>query len=144
MAVVSESRECPNKSCPGRSLSSAEEPANPWGAIHAIHASGLKVPDDISVVGYDDTAGSLYLTPPLTTVRFPVAEMGHRAGQIILDIIRKGASSPQESITLPVELVARESTAPLATWLEDKRIEPTSRQLLRHAVTPNLCDFWRP
>jgi DNA-binding LacI/PurR family transcriptional regulator len=86
-----------------------------WGATHAIHASGLKVPDDISVVGYDDTAGSLYLTPLLTTARFPVAEMGRRAGQIILDIIREGASSPKESITLLVELVVRESTAPLAT-----------------------------
>lgn len=86
-----------------------------WGAMHAIHASELRTPDDISVVGYDDAAGSLYLTPPLTTVRFPVAEMGRRAGQIILNVIREGASCPPESITLPVELVVRKSTAPPAT-----------------------------
>jgi DNA-binding LacI/PurR family transcriptional regulator len=82
------------------------------GAIHAIYDAGLAVPDDISVVGYDDTISASYLNPPLTTVKFPVAEMGRRAGQIILELAQEEGSLPAQTITLPVELVVRGSTAP--------------------------------
>jgi DNA-binding LacI/PurR family transcriptional regulator len=82
------------------------------GAMHAVHDAGLVVPDDISVVGYDDTTSSAYQNPPLTTVKFPVAEMGRQAGQIILRLIREEGGLPPKTVTLPVELVVRGSTAP--------------------------------
>lgn len=82
------------------------------GAIHAIYDAGLKVPDDISVVGYDDTISATYLNPPLTTIKFPVAEMGRRAGEMILELAQEKGSLPAQTITLPVELVIRGSTAP--------------------------------
>lgn len=82
------------------------------GAIHAIFNAGLTVPADISVVGHDDTTIINYLNPPLTTVKFPFTEMGHRAGQIILELVQQPDSLPAQTITLPVELVVRASTAP--------------------------------
>ncbi len=82
------------------------------GAMRAIFDAGLRVPDDISVVGYDDTIGSSYLNPPLTTVKFPVAEMGRRAGQTVLELAQKEGSVPAQTITLPVKLIVRASTAP--------------------------------
>lgn len=82
------------------------------GAMRAIQDAGLAVPDDISVVGYDNTISASYLNPPLTTVKFPVAEMGRRAGQIILELAQRKGNLPAQTIMLPVELVVRASTAP--------------------------------
>jgi LacI family transcriptional regulator len=82
------------------------------GAIRAVFDARLAVPDDISVVGHDDTASIAYLNPPLTTVKFPVMEMGRRAGQIIIESIERPDSLPKQTITLPVQLVVRGSTAP--------------------------------
>lgn len=82
------------------------------GALHAIHSAGLAVPGDISVVGYDDITAAAYLSPPLTTVRSPKAEMGLLAGRTILQLVRQKESLPPQTTTLPVELVARSSTAP--------------------------------
>ena len=82
------------------------------GVIYAIHSAGYAVPGDISVVGYDDTTSAAYLTPPLTTVRSPKAEMGLLAGRTILQLVQQQDSLPAETVTLPVELVVRASTAP--------------------------------
>ncbi|MCB0166201.1 MAG: LacI family DNA-binding transcriptional regulator [Anaerolineae bacterium] len=82
------------------------------GAIRAIHDAGLTVPGDISIVGYDDTSNAAYLNPRLTTVKSPVAEMGHRAGQIIMKLAQKQRDLPAQTIMLPVELIVRASTAP--------------------------------
>lgn len=84
------------------------------GAMRAIADAGLTVPEDISVVGYDDTASSSYLNPALTTIKFPVAEMGRQAGQIILQLAQDEASVPTQTLLLPIELVIRASTAPPA------------------------------
>ncbi len=81
------------------------------GAMHAIWEAGLSIPDDISIVGYDDTASSAYLTPPLTTVRFPKAEMGRQAAHRILQLVRDNRDIPACTAVLPVELVVRASTA---------------------------------
>jgi LacI family transcriptional regulator len=83
------------------------------GAMSAIYHAGLKVPDDISIVGYDDTINAAYLNPPLTTVKLPIAEMGHVAGKTILGLIKNGNSLSPQTTTLPVELILRASTAPL-------------------------------
>lgn len=82
------------------------------GVIRAALDAGLRVPADISVVGHDDTSIIDYLNPRLTTVKFPVMEMGHRAGQMILELVRQPDFLPARTITLPVELVIRDSTAP--------------------------------
>ena len=77
------------------------------GAISAIYHAGLTVPHDISIVGYDDTIQATYSDPPLTTVKFPIAEMGRVAGKTILDLVRNGNSFPPQTTTLPVELIIR-------------------------------------
>jgi LacI family transcriptional regulator len=82
------------------------------GAMRAIFDAGLTVPTDISVMGHDNTSHTAYLNPPLTTIKFPVMEMGRRAGQIILELVQQPDSLPAQTITLPVELVVRGSTAP--------------------------------
>jgi DNA-binding LacI/PurR family transcriptional regulator len=82
------------------------------GAMHAIRSAGLQIPDDISVVGYDDTAPTAYLGPPLTTVRFPKEEMGRRAGEMILRLAQHQDELPPRTLTLPVKLLVRGSTAP--------------------------------
>jgi len=82
------------------------------GALHAIHSAGLAVPDDISVVGYDDITSAAYFVPPLTTVQSPKAEMGVLAGQTILQLVRHTGEQPPLTRVLPVELVVRSSTAP--------------------------------
>jgi LacI family transcriptional regulator len=82
------------------------------GAMRAIFDAGLSVPHDISVVGYDDTISASYLNPRLTTVKIPIAEMGRRAGQVILELAQKKGPLSARTIMLPVELVVRASTAP--------------------------------
>jgi LacI family transcriptional regulator len=82
------------------------------GAMHAVWRSGLSIPEDISIVGYDDTANSAFLTPPLTTVRFPKAEMGCQAADTILQLVQDGEMLPPRTVVLPVELVTRASTGP--------------------------------
>ncbi len=81
------------------------------GALHAIHAVGLKVPSDISVVGYDDIASAAYFSPSLTTIRSPRAETGMLAGQTILQLIHSQSDSTPQTIVLSVKLVVRASTA---------------------------------
>jgi LacI family transcriptional regulator len=81
------------------------------GAYHAIRELGLSIPEDISVVGYDDITSAAYLAPPLTTVHSPKAEMGTLAGQTLLRLIAQSASASSGTITLPVRLVMRGSTA---------------------------------
>jgi LacI family repressor for deo operon, udp, cdd, tsx, nupC, and nupG len=82
------------------------------GAMHAIRSAGLSIPDHISVVGYDDTAPAAYLGPPMTTVRFPKEEMGRRAGELILRLAQHKDELPPRTLTLPVKLLVRASTAP--------------------------------
>jgi LacI family transcriptional regulator len=80
------------------------------GVLHAIFAAGLRVPQDISVVGYDDIASAAYFQPPLTTVRSPKAQMGALAGQILLEMIKQPTLEPR-TVLLPVELIVRRSSA---------------------------------
>jgi LacI family transcriptional regulator len=80
------------------------------GALAECHAQGITVPGDISVTGFDDLEMSAVVTPGLTTVHFPTAELGTYAAQQLLARI---AGMPFEvRVELPVELVVRGSTAP--------------------------------
>jgi LacI family transcriptional regulator len=81
------------------------------GAIHAIHEHGLRVPDDISVVGVDDIQGAAFSIPSLTTVRQPLRKMGQIAAQTVIAAIDGGKLGPPV-ITVEPELVVRNSTGP--------------------------------
>lgn len=81
-----------------------------FGAVQAIHQHGLRIPDDIAVVGFDDVPLASFCTPPLSTVRVPAVDMGHRAGQLLLERI---AGEPTERhIELETALVVRASSQP--------------------------------
>ena len=80
------------------------------GAIGALRESGRRVPDDVSVVGFDDIPLAAYFDPPLTTVRLPAYEHGQAAGRALLDRIAE-RSIPSRTL-LPTELIVRGSTAP--------------------------------
>lgn len=79
------------------------------GAIRAFQEHGLRVPQDISVLGFDDIAGAAFNTPSLTTVRQPLARMGQVAAQSLLERIEGRLDYPSE-IAIEPELVVREST----------------------------------
>ena len=82
------------------------------GAIRALKDAGLSVPGDVSVVGFDDIQSAAYSTPSLTTVRQPLAEMGKRGAQVLLERIKdREKEFPAEIVMVP-ELVVRESTGP--------------------------------
>jgi LacI family transcriptional regulator len=78
------------------------------GAMRAFRDAGLRVPEDISVVGFDDVPGAAYHTPSLTTIRQPLRQMGTIAAQILLKRIAGGADG--EDVQVEPELIVREST----------------------------------
>jgi DNA-binding LacI/PurR family transcriptional regulator len=93
------------------------------GAIRALRQAGLRVPDDVSVVGFDDIQNAEYQNPGLTTVRQPLREMGRIAAEIVLRSIRRpGTDLPDEHMVEP-ELIVRETTArvPLPAVRSTKR-----------------------
>ncbi len=80
------------------------------GAMHQIRAAGLRVPDDLSITGFDDLHISQYLNPPLTTIRQPMPEMGRMAMEKLIALLSGNTS--QQNILVPGSLVVRGSTAP--------------------------------
>ncbi|QPB41583.1 substrate-binding domain-containing protein [Rodentibacter haemolyticus] len=78
------------------------------GAYQVIHQQGLKIPQDISVIGYDDIELARYLSPPLSTVSQPKAELGKLAVEILLQRIKE-PDSHYQTITLNPNLVLRQS-----------------------------------
>lgn len=84
-----------------------------FGALRALHESGVRVPEDISVMGADDNRLSRFATPGLTTIRFPYDEMGVRAVRYLLHHLND-PDEPFSSQLLVPEFVIRESTAPPA------------------------------
>ncbi|MGB6973899.1 MAG: LacI family DNA-binding transcriptional regulator [Terracidiphilus sp.] len=81
------------------------------GAIRALMDHGLKVPNDVSVIGFDDIQGAAFYNPSLTTIRQPLVQMGTVAARILLQRIRGQATFPDE-VPIHPELVIRESTCP--------------------------------
>jgi LacI family transcriptional regulator len=79
------------------------------GAIRAIHDLGLRVPDDISVIGFDDIKAAAYISPNLTTIRQPLSEMGRFAAQCIVNRLNH-TEDFREQVAFEPELVIREST----------------------------------
>ncbi|MCD7438478.1 LacI family DNA-binding transcriptional regulator [Streptomyces lincolnensis] len=82
------------------------------GLIRALADAGLRVPEDVSVVGFDDIPVSAYVTPPLTTVRQPFDSVAHEGLRLLVQAIEKPDADPAPASDPPVELVVRGSTAP--------------------------------
>lgn len=78
-----------------------------YGARLALYRSGLRVPDDISLIGFDDLPHSAFTLPPLTSVRQSVYEMGTGAAQALFDLLAGRRPAPRG---IPAELIVREST----------------------------------
>jgi len=84
------------------------------GAIRALGEANLRVPDDVSVIGFDDIQSAGYQNPGLTTVRQPMREMGRIAAEFLLRRIRRSESdTPQSEITVEPQLVVRGTTCAL-------------------------------
>jgi DNA-binding LacI/PurR family transcriptional regulator len=83
------------------------------GAIAALRDAGLRVPEDVSVVGFDDIQSAAYQQPGLTTVRQPLREMGELAARTLVQRIENGAhaDAPRSLIVMP-ELIVRGTSAP--------------------------------
>jgi LacI family transcriptional regulator len=80
------------------------------GAIRALREEGLRVPQDVSVIGFDDIPGAAFYTPSLTTVQQPLHRMGDVAAQVLLERIEGKKEYPSD-IAIEPELIVRESTA---------------------------------
>jgi DNA-binding LacI/PurR family transcriptional regulator len=81
------------------------------GIYQAAREARLHIPEDLSVVGFDDLPVAQWVGPPLTTVRQPLIEMAVAAAELVLAIAR-GERPAQTRVELATELVIRESTAP--------------------------------
>ena len=108
------------------------------GALRAARERGLRVPEDVSIVGFDDLPLAAAVTPALTTIRQPVAEIGRAGvGLIVRQLSSRPSRGPQ--LELPTRLIVRESTATAApgclTVLGVDSATPTNRQ-----CAPTRCE----
>jgi LacI family transcriptional regulator len=77
-----------------------------FGAMLSLYLHGLRVPEDVSVVGFDDVRMSTYTTPPLTTVRLPASQLGESAARMVLELLAGAEPGPASFTT---DLVIRKS-----------------------------------
>jgi DNA-binding LacI/PurR family transcriptional regulator len=78
------------------------------GALQAMQERGVRVPDDVALVGFDDLPTALDFKPELTTVHQPIQEKGAKAAHVLLDLIEGVVETPQH-VLLPTHLVIRET-----------------------------------
>jgi DNA-binding LacI/PurR family transcriptional regulator len=90
------------------------------GAMRAFRDYSLRVPEDVSIVGFDDIQGAAYHNPSLTTIRQPLHNMGTTSAQVLLERLRGKKDYPEEIAIVP-ELIIRESTMP-----------PNPKRMARH------------
>jgi LacI family transcriptional regulator len=82
------------------------------GAIRALREAGWHVPEDVSVIGFDDIQSAAFQNPALTTVRQPLREMGRAAAEILLKRINRPGSELHDKHTVEPQLIIRETTGP--------------------------------
>jgi DNA-binding LacI/PurR family transcriptional regulator len=129
MIYLSMDSHSPEISYPGiRSLIASGHPfsavlcfndVSAMGTIRALHEAGLRVPEDVSVVGFDDIQSAAYQVPSLTTIRQPLQKMGSTAAQLLLK--RLAGEPTPDFVEVEPELILRESTAPARLIAEKKR-----------------------
>ena len=78
------------------------------GAMKAIRENGLKIPDDISIIGFNDEETSAYIMPPLTTIHAPAYDMGQHGANLVYVSSNLSIKTPLKA-KIPCELVVRES-----------------------------------
>jgi LacI family transcriptional regulator len=78
-----------------------------YGAVRALNEAGVRIPEQVAIVGFDDSPTSRLLLPPLTTVRAPIEDSGYRAAQMLAELIRSGKT--ESELLLPTEVVVRRS-----------------------------------
>ncbi len=83
------------------------------GGIRFLLEKNIRIPDEMSIVGFDDIMISSVITPPLTTIKQPIYEMGKRATDILLGRINQKSGGPKENIILEPSLIVRSSTQKL-------------------------------
>ncbi|MFI5896742.1 LacI family DNA-binding transcriptional regulator [Actinoplanes sp. NPDC051513] len=93
----------------------ASNDSQAFGALEAARTLGLRVPQDVSVIGFDDTPAARWSAPPLTTVRQPFAEMGRVAMRRLLRLVA-GEELTSPRVELATDLVVRKSTAAPKTF----------------------------
>jgi DNA-binding LacI/PurR family transcriptional regulator len=82
------------------------------GAVRAVRRAGLSVPEDVSIVGYDDSVFMTCTEPPLTTIRQPIGAMGQAVVKLLVAEIG-GSAVPADELLFNPELVVRGSTGPV-------------------------------
>ncbi len=80
-----------------------------WGCIRAMKNMGVQIPDQVSVIGFDDTILAQYYRPGLTTIHSPVVELGSKSATEVIRLVRREGADEGTSIRLKPELVLRES-----------------------------------
>ena len=85
------------------------------GAMRALRELGLRVPDDISVVGFDDIDLAPHVDPPLTTVHQPIRRKGEEAVRLLLSVVERRDLAKPEHRRLETRLIVRGSTGPVPT-----------------------------
>jgi LacI family transcriptional regulator len=90
----------------------AFDDASAIGAIRAFLDAGIRVPEDVSVVGFDDIQNAAYHNPRLTTVRQPLREMGRIAARLVLERIHNPKMTESSFVVVDPELIVRDSTGP--------------------------------
>jgi LacI family transcriptional regulator len=80
------------------------------GAMDAVRSRGLRIPEDVSILGFDDIPQAASVRPALTTVHQPLEQMGRVAIQMLLDLL-KNPEKDISRIELPTELIVRSSTS---------------------------------
>jgi DNA-binding LacI/PurR family transcriptional regulator len=83
-----------------------------FGLMEALRKDGLRCPEDVSVVGFDDSVWAGRVTPALTTVRQPISQLGHLAVELLATRLQDPGDVPVEHRVFPPEIVTRQSTAP--------------------------------
>jgi DNA-binding LacI/PurR family transcriptional regulator len=97
-----------------------------FGAIECLQRHGIRVPEDISVSGYDDIYPARHAAPPLTTVRLPWYDMGATATEQVIGVVEGNGKYP-EGVVLPTELALRSTTAPVALATPQGRVGVSDR-----------------
>ena len=96
------------------------------GALNAIKRAGLRIPEDIAIIGYDDIPLASHTSPTLTTVRQPTREQGRTAAEFLLRRIAGDREQPRAEKTFDCELVVRESTGAVAGTSRQVRDQKTA------------------
>ena len=105
-----------------------------FGAIRALHEAGLRVPDDVSVIGFDDVLSAPFHIPSLTTIRQPLREMGKTGAECLINRINHPKAPYAQQVIMQPELMVRESTAVASSRYSS--VVETEQGFAQPGVTP--------